>query len=373
VSYAPIRDKLDTGRLVVLDGAIGTEILRREVTWADHQLLKRPEVVRAIHADYVAAGAEVLSTNTFQLTRRSFVQHFKDADHMRRIGAADLETRWADLLRAGVRLAQEARQEADQAEHVAVAGALTTLEWCFRPDLAPADDVAEAEYREVATVFAEAGCDLLLIETVNSVREAVAAARAARAVGLPFWIAFVHPSVSLRTLFVMFLKIGLSFGAGTGMSAVLQEELVRKRQAIGRGEFMALYGLARLVPSGSMTALAVAVGYRYQGVPGTLVVLLAMILPAFSVTVLLTVAYTSLAGSFALHVVNLTLMPAALALVVVSAFRLGREFFTPSLELVLAVGAGGGVLLFGLNPSLMLLAGGLIGALALRHATEDQR
>jgi chromate transport protein ChrA len=137
---------------------------------------------------------------------------------------------------------------------------------------------------------------------------------------------------------------------------------------------MVLYGLARLVPSGSMTALAVAVGYRYQGFLGTLVVLVAMILPAFVLTVLLTVAYTLLVGSFAFHVVNLTLMPAALALVVVSAFRLGQEFFTPSLELLLAIGAGAGVLLLGLNPSLMLLAGGLIGAIALRDAaTEDER
>jgi S-methylmethionine-dependent homocysteine/selenocysteine methylase len=191
VSYAPIADKLADGRVVILDGAIGTEILRRDVTWADHQLLKRPDVVRAIHADYVAAGAQVLSTNTFQLTRRSFAQHFKNADHMRHIGAPDIETRWAGLLRAGVRLAQEACQQAGQSDRVAVAGALTTLEWCFRPDLAPDPDVAEAEYREVAGVFAEAGCDLLLIETVNSVAEAVAAARAARAVGLPFWIAFV--------------------------------------------------------------------------------------------------------------------------------------------------------------------------------------
>jgi chromate transporter len=179
-------------------------------------------------------------------------------------------------------------------------------------------------------------------------------------------------SISLRTLFRLFLKIGLSFGAGTGMSAVLQEELVRKREAIGRGEFMALYGLARLVPSGSMTALAVAIGYRYQGFVGTLVVLSAMILPAFTLTVLLTIAYTMLAGSAALRVVNLTLMPAALAVVAVSAYRLGSEFFTPSLELVLAIAAGVGVLVLGLSPSLILLAGGLIGAVALRGpAVED--
>jgi S-methylmethionine-dependent homocysteine/selenocysteine methylase len=191
VSYAPVRARLAAGEVVLLDGAIGTEILRHEATWADHQLQSRPELVRDIHGSYIAAGADVISTNTFQLSRRSFAQHFKDAEHMRHIGAADLETRWSDLLRAGVRLAQEARHAAGMDEAVAVAGAMTTLEWCFRPDLAPSTEVAASEYGEIANVFAAAGCDLLLIETVNSVGEAVAAARAARAVDLPYWIAFV--------------------------------------------------------------------------------------------------------------------------------------------------------------------------------------
>jgi S-methylmethionine-dependent homocysteine/selenocysteine methylase len=191
VSYANVRARLDAGELVVLDGAIGTEILRREVTWADHQLQTRPELVRNIHSSYLSAGADVISTNTFQLSRRGFMQHFKDLEHMRHIGVPGLESRWAELIRAGVRLALEAREAAGRADSVAVAGAMTTLEWCFRPDLAPSSDAADAEYAELVTVFAEAGCDLLLIETVNSVREAVAAARAARGVGLPCWIAFV--------------------------------------------------------------------------------------------------------------------------------------------------------------------------------------
>jgi methionine synthase I (cobalamin-dependent) len=191
MSYQAVSDKLASGHPLVLDGAIGTEILRRDVTWADHQLQKRPDVVRAIHADYLAAGADVISTNTFQLTRRAFVGHFKDAEHMRHIGAPDLDTRWATLLKAGVSLAQEARQQADLKDKVAIAGAMTTLEWCFRPDLAPEHSQAEAEYREVAQVFADAGADLLLVETVNSIAEALAGARAARSVSLPFWIAFV--------------------------------------------------------------------------------------------------------------------------------------------------------------------------------------
>lgn len=177
-------------------------------------------------------------------------------------------------------------------------------------------------------------------------------------------------SVSLADLFRIFIKVGLSFGAGTGMSAVLQDELVRKREAMARGEFMALFGLARLVPSGSTTALTVAVGYRYQGWAGTLVALAAMILPGLVLTLALTIGYTLLAGTRAFSVINLTLTPAALAVVVVSTWSLGREYVSPSLELVLIVGAATAVLVFGLNPSLVLLAGGAIGALSIRPREE---
>src|SRR5436190_13734600 len=108
--YAPIQERLAAGRPVILDGAIGTEILRRDVTWADHQNLARPDVIRALHADYVRAGANVLSTNTFQLSKRATMNHFRDREHMERIGVPRLEERAEESLRAAVALADEARR-----------------------------------------------------------------------------------------------------------------------------------------------------------------------------------------------------------------------------------------------------------------------
>jgi S-methylmethionine-dependent homocysteine/selenocysteine methylase len=191
MSYGPIKERLDRGDVVILDGAIGTEILRRDVTWADHQVLSRPTVIRAIHEDYVKAGADVISTNTFQLTRRALFNHFRDEEHRRYIGAPDLGDRADRLLRAAAELAVQARDAVAGGRPVAVAGAITTLEWCFRPDLSPPPEQARAEYRETIAALAEAGCDLVLIETVNSVGEARAAVQAANDVGLPCWLAFV--------------------------------------------------------------------------------------------------------------------------------------------------------------------------------------
>jgi S-methylmethionine-dependent homocysteine/selenocysteine methylase len=191
MSYAGIHEKLVRNQLVILDGGIGTEILRRNVTWADHQLLERPALVRAIHEDYIRAGADVISTNSFQLCRRAIESHFRDAEHRHHIGPRDLDERPGRLLAASVQLACDARDQVAAGRPVAVAAAITTLEWCFRPDLAPTPESARREYAEILEVVKAAGADLALLETVNSIAEARIAAEEARRLGFPIWVGFV--------------------------------------------------------------------------------------------------------------------------------------------------------------------------------------
>jgi len=191
MAYAPMAEKLRRGETVLLDGAIGTEILRRNVTWADHQLASKPAFVRGIHEDYIRAGADVISTNSFQLCRRALENHFRDEAHRRHIGARDLDDRANRLLAASVHLACEARDRASAGRPVAVAAAITTLEWCFRPDLAPSPAQARQEYREILAVVKQAGADLVLLETVNSIGEARVGLEVAKSLGLPCWVSFV--------------------------------------------------------------------------------------------------------------------------------------------------------------------------------------
>ncbi len=191
MSYAPIGEKLKAGQTVILDGAIGTEILRRNVTWADHQVANQPDVIRGIHEDYIRVGADVITTNSFQLCRRALFNHFRDDAHRRHIGARDLDTRADTMLAASVHLAQEARERVKAKRPVAIAASLTTLEWCFRPDLAPSAEQARREYEEIFQVVKDAGADLVLVETVNSIAEARVALEVARRLQLPCWIGFV--------------------------------------------------------------------------------------------------------------------------------------------------------------------------------------
>jgi len=185
--YAAIRERLDRNQVVVLDGGMGSELVRRGVRWRDHGLRTDRHAVQALHTEYLASGANVLRTNTFQLNRRVYQNVFRDQAHMRQIGAPDVAERVPRLITAAVDVARAAREQSARPE-VAIAGVMSPLEHCFRPDLAPD---SSSEHAEIARLLADAGVDLLLLESMNSLREAACATDAARAMGLPVWVSFV--------------------------------------------------------------------------------------------------------------------------------------------------------------------------------------
>jgi len=183
MAYTPIDRKLSAGQSVLLDGGLGTEILRcggvGEVgLWAVAPLLNAPDSLRQIHETYVAAGAEVLTTATFRTSARSLAAIGRAADADR-------------LTRAAVRIAQEARERSRADRSVAIAGSLAPVGDCYRPAEVPSDDVLLAEHRTQARCLADAGVDLLLAETMNTVREARAALVAGLETGLPTWVSLV--------------------------------------------------------------------------------------------------------------------------------------------------------------------------------------
>lgn len=192
MSYATIKNKLDRGETLWLDGGVGTEILRRGVYWRSHGIEQHPEVVLQVHQDYIAAGAEVIRTDTFQLNRRAYQNLFHGLEHMRRIGPKGLEDKWELLTRRAVALAREAVGKSGKASAgVAIAGVISPLEHSFRPDLAPPDAECRKDYAEIVEVMKSAGVDFFLLESMNNLREARVACEVARASGLPVWASFV--------------------------------------------------------------------------------------------------------------------------------------------------------------------------------------
>ncbi|GAB3974215.1 homocysteine S-methyltransferase family protein [Actinoallomurus acanthiterrae] len=180
-----MRDLRTENGPVWLDGGIATELQRagtavREPWWTTRALNGEPNrrVLRTIHENYLAAGADVITANTFRCNLRT----------LRRLGLDDAGLAW--MVHAAVGVAQAARNTTDGG-CAAVAGSMAPVEDCYRPDLVPPDEELRAEHRWLATELARAEVDLILVETMNSVREARVALEQAQAAGVPVWVAFV--------------------------------------------------------------------------------------------------------------------------------------------------------------------------------------
>ncbi len=159
-------------RPLLADGAMGTVIYARGVfinRCYDELNLSDPGLILSIHEDYLHAGAEVIETNTFGANRFRLARH----------GLAD---KVAQINTAGVRLARQAVEHLrdKQASDAWVAGSVGPLGVRLEPLGKTGVDEARAAFGEQISALAEAGVDLLILETMpalNEAREALAAAR----------------------------------------------------------------------------------------------------------------------------------------------------------------------------------------------------
>jgi S-methylmethionine-dependent homocysteine/selenocysteine methylase len=168
---------------LILDGAMGTALERSGVSialplWSATALRTAPFVVRNIHWFYLSAGADILTTNTFRTNIRT----------LRRAGLLE---EWEELNLKAVEFAFEARDRYRETRPVLVAASIAPVEDCYSPDRTPHDVQLEVEHFAQAEFLARTGIDFFLIETMPTVREALAAARACRQTGKEFAVSFV--------------------------------------------------------------------------------------------------------------------------------------------------------------------------------------
>ncbi len=164
-------------KVVLMDGGMGSMIIdagMREGDIPEAWALKNPEKLSAIHAAYLEAGAEVIQTNTFGGSRLKL--HSSEA-------GAKLDP--VEVNRKAAELAIKAAREHDSRDRF-VAGDIGPTGLFFPPVGQLDEETAVASFEEQAKTLAEAGVDLILIETMYDIREAVAAVKAARkATGIP--------------------------------------------------------------------------------------------------------------------------------------------------------------------------------------------
>lgn len=160
----------------MIDGGTGSEIERKggemiTGAWCGATALTHPDIVRSVHEDFIAAGAEVIFTNTYASSRHVLTQVGRGHE-------------FEAMNRAGVRLALEARENAN-APHVVVSGSMSTTE---QGGEFPPHDVALTNYIDQAKIQIEEGVDMITLEMMRNLDTTRTILEATADLDVPLWI-----------------------------------------------------------------------------------------------------------------------------------------------------------------------------------------
>ena len=172
----------------------------------------------------------------------------------------------------------------------------------------------------------------------------------------------VCPRVSLATLFIAHLQVGLTaFGA-----AIIQKitALVRTRRWLTEEELNEGLALVQLYPGPMMVDFTAYTGYKLRGVPGALLCAVGFILPSFMLMLALSAVYFSVGNLPWAKPMFIGLEAIVVGIVVHMVLDFGARVLKGKLEALIALAAFA-ALLFGVNPVLLVLASLVLGALLL--------
>ena len=192
-----------------MDGGMGQELVRRSGLqptglWSTRIMMERPDLVREIHDDFFAAGAEIATANTYAI-------------HRDRLRPNAIEDRFEELHLLACDLACRSR---DSHGSGLVVGSVGPLGWSYSHDGAPPMDQSAELYGEVCRI--QAGyVDAFLIETIASGEHAQAALEGALGHGKPVWLALTVDDAD-----------GTKLRSGEQLETVLGEIATRPPQAI---------------------------------------------------------------------------------------------------------------------------------------------
>ena len=176
-----LSDRLKNKEVILLDGGVSTEIQKRGVNmddyvWSGIAHRTHPEITLQVHEDYIRAGAQVITANTYS-TARHVLESINLGDQVRIINEE------------AVQLALKARDNAADDE-VWVAGSISSMAPFNNEEEVAVGESVESNYREMAEILAESGVDLFIVEMMRETENSILVIEAALSTGLPVWIGY---------------------------------------------------------------------------------------------------------------------------------------------------------------------------------------
>ena len=176
MSYNIVKEKLDNGKLVILDGAMGSELEKNgaqmdKKLWCGTSSIKFPEIVKKVHEDYIEAGADVITTNTYASTPIS----------MKNYG---FENSIEEYNKKSVLIAKKAVENSNK--DIAIAGSVSASGSFYKLGI----KTMIPNFNEQLKILTGEGVDLIILEAMSSQAEIVQAMiECSTKVKVPVWLA----------------------------------------------------------------------------------------------------------------------------------------------------------------------------------------
>ena len=170
---------------IILDSAMGSRLeeMGHKLTaplWSATVLQSNPEDITQIHKENIEAGAQVITTNTFRTTPYAL--------HQAGLSGVDAHTRARALTLLAIRLAWKTVQESGK--DIKIAAAIAPLADCWAPQEFPGNIISRPWHDAQLDNLAHHSTDILLLETMNSAREAKGLTELALRYEKPVWVSF---------------------------------------------------------------------------------------------------------------------------------------------------------------------------------------
>ena len=169
----------------------------------------------------------------------------------------------------------------------------------------------------------------------------------------------------------LFLKLGIiGFGGPVAHIAMIEDEVVKRRQWLTQEHFLDLLGATNLIPGPNSTEMAIHIGYIYAGWLGLIVAGVCFILPAILITGLLAWVYVNYGTSPQVAPLLYGIKPVVLAIIINAIWGLGKKAVKTKQLLIIAVVVGLITWFAKVNEVVALLLGGILGMIWLRSGNQ---
>ncbi len=171
----------------------------------------------------------------------------------------------------------------------------------------------------------------------------------------------------LFKLFSVFFRIGaFTFGGGFAMIPIIEREIVDENKWMDSEEFLDIVSITQSAPGAVSINTAVFIGYKLAGIPGAIFSTFGTVIPPFFIILIIAKFFSQFKRVEIIGWIFSGIRPAVVGLILIAARTIGRKIFLDYRYISLTIGVLICLLFFDIHPVLLILIGGIIGALFFR-------